>query len=70
LTNLAAIGQSDLFHQLYARLHIAEGVWDELNAKGPRRPGRKPTERLRGFLSADGQLRDQDGLQSPVLGVQ
>ena len=25
LTNLAAIGQSGLFHQMYGRLHIAEG---------------------------------------------
>lgn len=67
LTNLAAIGQFDLFPQLYARLHIAEGVWNELNARGRRWPGRNPTERLRGFPSADGQLRDRDGLQSPVL---
>jgi hypothetical protein len=39
LTNLAAIGQFDLLRQLYLRLHIAEGVWDELNAKGLRWPG-------------------------------
>ena len=38
LTNLAAIGQFDLLRQLYAQLHIAEGVWDELNAKGLRWP--------------------------------
>ncbi len=39
LTNLAAIGQSDLFRQPYAWLHIAEGVWNELNARGRRWPG-------------------------------
>ncbi len=39
LTNLAAIGQFDLLRQLYERLHIAEGVWDELNARGLRWPG-------------------------------
>jgi predicted nucleic acid-binding protein len=40
LTNLAAIGQFDLLHRLYARLYIAEGVWDELNAQGKHWPGR------------------------------
>ena len=39
LTNLAAIGQFDLLRRLYARLHIAQGVWDELNAGGGRWPG-------------------------------
>jgi predicted nucleic acid-binding protein len=34
LTNLAAIGQFALFRQLYRRLHIAEAVWEELNASG------------------------------------
>ena len=40
LTNLAAIGQFDLLHHLYARLYIAQGVWDELNAGSKRWPGR------------------------------
>jgi predicted nucleic acid-binding protein len=40
LTNLAAIGQFPVLHQLYGRLHIAEGVWEELNAKGQHWPGR------------------------------
>lgn len=40
LTNLAAIGQFPLLHQLYGRLHIAEGVWEELNARGQHWPGR------------------------------
>ena len=40
LTNLAAIGQFDLLHRLYGQIHIAEGVWQELNAGGQRWPGR------------------------------
>lgn len=40
LTNLAAIGQFDLLHQLYGEVHIAEGVWQELNAREQRWPGR------------------------------
>jgi predicted nucleic acid-binding protein len=40
LTSLAAIGQFDLLHHLYARLHIAPSVWDELNARGEHWPGR------------------------------
>lgn len=40
LTNLAAIGQFHLLHDLYAAMHIAEGVWAELNAGGYRWPGR------------------------------
>jgi predicted nucleic acid-binding protein len=39
LTNLAAIGLFDLPHRLYGDLHIAHGVWDELNASGKRWPG-------------------------------
>jgi predicted nucleic acid-binding protein len=40
LTNLAAIGQFELLHQLYGEVHIAEGVWQELNARGQHWPGR------------------------------
>ncbi len=40
LTNLAAIGQFDLLQRLYINVHIAEGVWDELNAKDKHWPGR------------------------------
>ena len=40
LTNLAAIGQFDLLRQLYGRLHIAEAVWEELNARGQHWRGR------------------------------
>lgn len=39
LTNLAAIGQFDLLRQLYAELHVAEAVGDELNAGGKHWPG-------------------------------
>lgn len=39
LTNLAAIGQFDLLRRLYGELHIANGVWDELNANSRRWPG-------------------------------
>ena len=30
LTNLAAIGQFDLLQTLYIQIHIAQGVWEEL----------------------------------------
>jgi len=39
LTNLAAIGQFDLLRRLYGHLHIAQGVWEELNAGGQRWSG-------------------------------
>ena len=40
LTNLVAIGRFSLVQQLYGRLYIAEGVWEELNARGQHWPGR------------------------------
>lgn len=40
LTNLATIGQFDLLHHLYDRVHIAQAVWEELNAGGVGWPGR------------------------------
>ena len=40
LTNLAAIGQFDLLQRLHGQVHIAESVWEELNAGGRRWPGR------------------------------
>jgi predicted nucleic acid-binding protein len=39
LTNLTAIGQFDLLYRLYGQLHTAQGVWEELNARGKRWPG-------------------------------
>jgi hypothetical protein len=44
ITNLAAIGQLDLLQRLYGRIHIAQGVWEELNAGGGRWPGRDEVE--------------------------
>lgn len=41
LTSLAAIGQLDLMNRLYGQLHIAEVVWEELNAGGYPWPGAK-----------------------------
>ncbi len=41
LTNLAAIGRFDLLRHLYGRLHIANGVWEELNAEGKQWPSCK-----------------------------
>lgn len=40
LTNLAAIGEFEIFRHLYGKLHIAKGVWEELNAEGQTWPGR------------------------------
>jgi uncharacterized protein len=39
LTNLASIGQFGLLRKLYSQIHIADGVWDELNAYDQRWPG-------------------------------
>jgi predicted nucleic acid-binding protein len=39
LTNLAAIKQFELLSCLFREVHIANGVWDELNAEGIRWPG-------------------------------
>ena len=44
LTNLAAIGEFDILHSLYGELHIADGVWEELNAEDQRWPGRDNVE--------------------------
>jgi len=40
LTNLAAIGQFNLLRRLYGAVHIAEAVWQELNAGDKHWPGR------------------------------
>ncbi len=39
LTNLAAVGRFELLRDLYHEVHIAEGVWQELNAGGRPHPG-------------------------------
>ncbi|MFQ5613532.1 MAG: hypothetical protein ACE5H9_15515 [Anaerolineae bacterium] len=40
LTSLAAIEQFSLLKRLYSEIHIAEAVWEELNAGGRHWPGR------------------------------
>lgn len=44
LTNLAAIGQFRLLKSFFGEIHIAKGVWDELNSGGLARPGSRETE--------------------------
>ena len=39
ITNLAAIGEFNLLKQLFGKIHIANGVWEELNAYGRPWPG-------------------------------
>lgn len=39
ITNLAAIGRFDLLRALFEQVHIAEGVWRELNHEGHEHPG-------------------------------
>lgn len=41
ITNLASIQRFDLLHVLYGEIHIADGVWGELNAYGQIWPGRE-----------------------------
>ena len=41
LTNLAAIGRFELLRDLYREVHIAIGVWEELNSGGRPHPGSK-----------------------------
>lgn len=44
LTNLAAIGQFDLLRTLFGEIHIADGVWYELNAGGRAHPGSREVD--------------------------
>ncbi len=44
LTNLAAIGHFDLLQSLFSEVHIADGVWNELNAGGHPYPGSREVE--------------------------
>ena len=39
ITSLSVIGLFDVLHHLYAKIHIPEGVWQELNAYGKSWPG-------------------------------
>jgi predicted nucleic acid-binding protein len=45
LTSLAAIGHFELLQTLYSEIHIAEGVWQELNHGGRRHPGSHEVEK-------------------------
>jgi len=44
LTNLAAIGHFELLRKLFGEIHIANGVWEELNKGGRRHPGSREVE--------------------------
>lgn len=44
LTSLAAIGHFDLLRKLFEKIHIAPGVWEELNHGGRRHPGSSEVE--------------------------
>jgi uncharacterized protein len=44
LTNLAAIGRFELLRKLFGEIHIAHGVWEELNKGGRRHPGSREVE--------------------------
>lgn len=44
LTSLAAIGRFDLLRRLFGKIHIAPGVWEELNQGGRRHPGSSEVE--------------------------
>lgn len=44
LTSLAAIGQFELLRELFGQIHIAQGVWSELNHGGRRHPGSHEVE--------------------------
>jgi predicted nucleic acid-binding protein len=44
LTSLAAIGHFELLRKLYGEIHIAHGVWHELNHGGRRHPGSHEVE--------------------------
>lgn len=44
LTSLAAIGHFGLLENLFGEIHIAYGVWEELNKGGRRHPGSHEVE--------------------------
>lgn len=44
LTNLAAIGHFELLQNLFGEIHIAEGVWQELNSGGVPHPGSREAD--------------------------
>jgi predicted nucleic acid-binding protein len=44
LTSLATISHFDLLRELFGQIHIAQGVWAELNQGGLRHPGSREVE--------------------------
>jgi uncharacterized protein len=44
LTSLAAISHFELLRKLFGEIHIAQGVWEELNKGGRRHPGSHEVE--------------------------
>ncbi len=44
ITNLATIGHFELLRELFGEVHIAHGVWEELNKGGRRHPGSQEVE--------------------------
>ncbi|MFY9824717.1 MAG: DUF3368 domain-containing protein [Thermoanaerobaculia bacterium] len=44
LTNLAAIGHFELLRKLFGQVHVAHGVWEELNHAERRYPGSQEVE--------------------------
>jgi len=68
LTNLAAIGEFDLLQALFGELHIAESVWNELNAFRKPWPGAEEVQdaewvhrhMVRNLLLAKALRRDLD----------
>jgi predicted nucleic acid-binding protein len=77
LTNLAAIGHFDLLRKLFGQIHIAPGVWDELNHGGLRHPGSSEVENaswVRRHAVGNGNLvvvlqRDLDRGESETLAL-
>jgi len=77
LTSLAAIGHFELLRKLFREVHIASGVWDELNMGGRRHPGSHEVEHaswvLRHEVSDQGLLtvlrRDLDKGEAETLAL-
>jgi len=64
LTSLAAIGHLELLRKLFGEIHIAHGVWKELNKGGRQHPGSAEVE------SASWVKRHEVGDQNLVVVLQ
>ncbi|MCZ7673281.1 MAG: hypothetical protein M5U34_42300 [Chloroflexi bacterium] len=58
LTNLAAIGQFNLLQKLFGEIHIAAGVWAELNAFGQMWPGSQDTAAAPGLFNIPSKINN------------